>query len=106
MRIGFTTFLAALALLPLTSLALAQDVAAGRAHARQVCAECHVVDGSGVRDGGKAPGFADVARMPSTTELSLKVFLQSPHASMPSINLTQRELDDMVAYILSLNNRT
>ena len=86
--------------------ARAQDAAAGRKLAQDVCAECHVVDGPGVIPTSKGPGFVDIARIPSTTELSLKVFLQSHHNDMPAINLTQRELDDVTAYILSLNNRT
>ena len=87
-------------------LARAQNADAGRKVAQAICAECHLIDQSGMRDGLKAPGFLDIATMRSTTELSLKVFLQSPHASMPSIHLTQPELDDVVTYILSLNNRT
>jgi hypothetical protein len=40
--------------------------------------------------------------MPSTTELSLKVFLQSNHRSMPNLMLTPEQSGDIVNYILSL----
>jgi hypothetical protein len=40
--------------------------------------------------------------MPSTTELSLRVFLQSNHRNMPNIIVKGRDLDDIVAFIMSL----
>ncbi len=43
--------------------------------------------------------------MPSTTALSLRVFLQTPHARMPDLNLTQDEIGDVAAYILTLKAR-
>jgi len=43
-----------------------------------------------------------VATMPSTTELSLKVFLRSSHRNMPNIMLEPAEIDETAAYILSL----
>ena len=39
--------------------------------------------------------------MPSTTSMSLRVFLQSPHANMPDYRLTRDQLDDVVAYLLA-----
>ena len=44
-------------------------------------------------------------RLPSTTEMALRVFLQTPHARMPDYRLSQSELDGVVAYILSLKGR-
>jgi cytochrome c len=84
----------------------AQDVKAGKVVAQTICAECHVIDSEATRPGNSAPGFAAIARMPSMTPLSLKVFLQSPHPTMPSVHLTPRELDDVVAYIMGLNEKT
>ena len=43
--------------------------------------------------------------MPSTTEMALRVFLQTPHARMPDYRLSTAELDGVVAYILSLKGR-
>jgi hypothetical protein len=51
------------------------------------------------------PAFPAVARMPSTTALSLRVFLQTPHARMPNLHLSRDETDDVIAYILSLRDR-
>ena len=42
--------------------------------------------------------FAD----PAVTELSLRVFLQTPHRNMPNLQLSQKETDDVIGFILSL----
>ncbi len=52
----------------------------------------------------RAPGFQDVARMPSTTALSLGVFLRTSHPTMPNILLSPADLDDVIAYILTLRS--
>jgi hypothetical protein len=39
------------------------------------------------------------------TEIALRAFLQTPHANMPNIMLTQEQTDDIVTYILSLRRR-
>jgi len=87
--------------------ALAQEEAAiaeeGRRIALEACADCHAVGGGKPLPG--APDFAAVARMPSTTATSLRVFLKTPHANMPDIVLTEREVDALAAYILSLAGR-
>lgn len=46
-----------------------------------------------------------VAALPSTTALSLKVFLRTNHNNMPNLHLSDAETDDLVAYILSLKNQ-
>ena len=83
--------------------ALPGDPAAGMEYARAVCADCHDVE----REWDElaafyGPPFVDIAAMPSTTEMSLKVFLRTPHENMPNLILTDQERDDVVAYILSL----
>lgn len=94
--------LAALAAAPAAFAQTVGDAAAGREIARTWCANCHVVDDtpSQVRDG--VPSFPAIARQPSTTALSLQAFLQTPHARMPNFQLTRTQIDDAVAYILSL----
>ncbi len=71
--------------------------------AAQWCANCHAVTRSAPPPTGDAtPSFPAVAAMPSTTETSLRVFLQTPHVNMPNYQLSTTELDAVVAYILSL----
>ncbi|WP_431270011.1 hypothetical protein [Dankookia sp. P2] len=55
--------------------------------------------------GDAAPPFAAVAAMPSTTEMSLRAFLQTPHARMPDYRLTTAELDGVVGWILAQKSR-
>jgi mono/diheme cytochrome c family protein len=88
------------------TIAVAEDIgdsAAGRALAEKWCNACHIVGASqtvGTSNG--APTFAAVAQMKSTTRLSLRVFLQTPHDRMPNLQLNRDEIDNVSAYILSL----
>lgn len=83
--------------------AQAELVAQGRRVAETWCANCHLVaPGARGPAGDAAPPFPAIARMPSTTEMALRVFLQTPHARMPDYRLSTAELDGVVAYILSL----
>jgi hypothetical protein len=65
-----------------------------------------VIDAAPLRsaDNG-APPFVSVARMASTTPLSLRAFLQTPHAGMPDLHLSRNETDDLTGYILSLRRQ-
>ena len=81
----------------------AESVQAGRKLAEAWCSSCHAIDAGGARaQATTAPDFAAVANMPSVTELSLKVFLQSSHPTMPNVILTAEQRGDLVNYILSL----
>jgi mono/diheme cytochrome c family protein len=79
------------------------NVETGRALARAWCAECHRVEPG--RFGIFAADFGEVANLPSTTALSLRVFLHSNHKEMPNLSLKPAEADDIIAYILSLKRR-
>jgi len=80
----------------------ADSVAAGHRLAEAWCKTCHRIDASAARTESVAPDFVALASLPSTTELSLKVFLQSNHRSMPNLMLTPDQSGDIVNYILSL----
>lgn len=85
--------------------AQAELVAQGRRVAETWCANCHLIGGGGEQRGpagDAAPPFPAIARMPSTTEMALRAFLQTPHARMPDYRLSTAELDGVVAYLLSL----
>ncbi len=80
----------------------AGDVRAGEALAIKACSHCHVVS---KRVG---PPFAEIAKGPHATPSALRDFLHSTHAdvshpsAMPSPELTERQIDDLAAYIASL----
>ena len=82
------------------------DPRAGRELAERWCAECHYV-GPGERGESLmgAPSFQDRADDPAVTRLYLRVFLRTPHATMPNYRLTPEQTDDIVAHILNLKSR-
>jgi cytochrome c len=81
----------------------AREAAAhGHALAEAWCSACHVVDKFAIAIGQRAPAFVAVAAQPSTTALSIRVFLQTSHEPMPNFILKKQDIDDIAAYILSL----
>jgi mono/diheme cytochrome c family protein len=82
--------------------ALAQPLAGhplvGRQTATALCAPCHQTG----KPAMTAPSFVDVANFPSTTALSLRVFLRSSHTEMPNLIISNSETDDLIAYIINL----
>lgn len=82
------------------------DPAAGRRLAEAWCSSCHVIGpGASGPASDAVPTFPSVARMPSTTGMSLRAFLLTPHARMPDIQMSREQTDDVVAYILGLRGR-
>lgn len=82
-------------------------VAAGHKFALQVCAACHVVaKDQTTRPILKppAPSFSVIARRPSVTEAFLRGFLRTPHGKMPNPELADFQIDEVVAYMLSLKH--
>ena len=82
------------------------DAAEGHKLAESWCSSCHVIGPTqqqGVSNG--APTFAAIARMKSTTTLSLYAFLQTPHDRMPDLHLSRDDIDNISAYILSLRHK-
>lgn len=93
----------AVAVVLLQSPATRADVAYGERLARQWCANCHVINGSGpsamLPQG--PPSFRVAAGHLSPGEL--RAFLAHPHGQMPDFSLTRPEIDDLIAYIEALH---
>lgn len=85
--------------------AAAAETADGRKIAQNVCAKCHDVGIGAPAPGREGPPFTEIAKMPSTTELSLKVFLRSSHKNMPNLILSADEIDALSHYILELGGK-
>lgn len=81
------------------------DPASGLGLARTWCSDCHIVAPGQKRGTDAVPPFAAIAAMPSTTALSLRAFLTTPHGKMPDLKLSNPQIDDVVAYILTLRQR-
>ena len=82
------------------------DIEAGHRLSEIWCSPCHFVGRnapSGISNG--APTFVGIASMSSTTPLSLRAFLLTPHARMPDLHLSRDEMDDLAAYILGLRRK-
>ncbi|MDJ0449592.1 c-type cytochrome [Methylocystis sp. JR02] len=107
MRLAFLSVLLFLSAATAPALAQGPDETVGKRIAQDTCASCHAVtaDPDAISPDPKAPRFLDVARMPSTTELSLKVFLRSSHRNMPNFILSPEEMDSVTWYILGLRKK-
>jgi cytochrome c len=81
------------------------NVSEGHRLAEAWCKACHVIDIRTAGTASTAPDFVAVANQPSTTELSLKVFLGSNHRRMPNLILSPEQADNLVSYILSLKRK-
>jgi cytochrome c len=104
-----TLVVTALAVAAAAPLAAAQEgrgnIAAGRRLAEQWCGSCHQLGPAGTPPRADAPGLPQVAQLPSTTALALRVFLRTSHADMPNIQISPADTDDLVAFILSLKEK-
>lgn len=79
------------------------DITKGVDLALRVCANCHgVAAGETVSPVSAAPSFEDIADAPGMTGMALTAFLRTPHRTMPDLILSPAEIDNVVAYILSL----
>ena len=105
MRIFLAAILSAsvLAALSAQSQDLPGDAMAGREFARDICSECHYVE----REWAdlyvyEAPSFVEIAQNSDHSELSLRVFLKTPHLNMPNLILTEDQTANVISWILSL----
>jgi mono/diheme cytochrome c family protein len=81
------------------------DQEAGHAYAKKVCAECHAVErGEKLSPYIDLPSFQTVADSPGMTERALAVWLQNPHPNMPNFILPQADMDNVIAYIMTLKS--
>lgn len=83
------------------------DAAEGKKVTEFMCKNCHDVTGSEKPKNppGDAPAFFVVAQRPDTTFEKLHKFLGLPHGRMVNVLLTGKEVDNAVAYILSLKRK-
>ena len=78
------------------------DPGAGAAYAQQVCAKCHAIDQTGTSPEPIAPPFKDVANTPGMTGTALRVWLSTSHPTMPNIIVEPTDMDNVIAFIVSL----
>ena len=96
-------FIAAAFALPAQALAQpASSHSLGRQVAIELCSSCHQIAEDRPQPRQNAASFFAIANLPSTTALSLKVFLRSNHKGMPNLIVSESDSDDLIDYILSL----
>ena len=104
MRLRHTLALASLLALP--AAAAAQDLGSpelGKAYAAQVCADCHDVEPLGeISPNPDAPSFQSVSDTPGMSARALVVWMQSSHPTMPDLIIKPDDMDNVIAYIMSL----
>jgi mono/diheme cytochrome c family protein len=84
----------------------AERLSEGRRIAETWCANCHLVGPAAPGPAtDAAPPFHAIAAMPSTTAMSLRVFLSTPHSRMPDYRLTNDQIDAVSDWILSQGAR-
>lgn len=108
MRYAARIMLTGMVILATAGPAVAQqtgDPATGATLARTWCSGCHVVDPRESRESDALPTFAAIAARPSATAMSLHAFLEMPHGRMPDLKLSGQQINDVVAYILTLRQR-
>jgi mono/diheme cytochrome c family protein len=80
----------------------AGDAAKGAALAQGWCSKCHALAPGQESPNPKAPRFPAVANEPTATTYALRVFLKTPHSTMPDFKIPPDQIDDLVAFIHSL----
>lgn len=95
--------MAMLAVLPVPLRAEDAEVAKGRELAHALCARCHLNEGQGEKEGPMGvPGFVAVANRPKQTYDGIVRWLKAVPPMMPDHHLTQDEIYNLAAFIISL----
>jgi len=82
------------------------DARKGLDYAGKVCATCHNVSGSDASSpNSKATPFKRIANTPGMSVTALTVWSRTTHPTMPNLIIEPNDMDDLIAYILSLKDR-
>ncbi len=81
------------------------NATAGLEYAQKVCAECHAVDNDTVMLFSQVPSFQEVADTEGMTPRALVVWLSTSHPNMPDLIIPPDDMDNVVAYIMSLRTK-
>lgn len=82
------------------------DIAKGFAYAGTRCANCHsILPLQSVSPVAEAPPFKAIADTRGMTETALAVWFRTPHPTMPNLIITGEDMDNVIAYIVSLKSK-
>ncbi len=74
----------------------------GHAYAQKFCTNCHAVEKDEAVILGDVPSFEDVANSEGMSPRALGVWLRSSHPNMPDFIIPPDDIDNVIAYIMSL----
>ncbi len=101
-RIGALTAMVIVLAAAAPAAAETGDAGRGRALSERWCAKCHAIAPGRQGPEPGIPSFMRMAAEPENTRSALRQFITIPHFEMPPQTLTTAEIDDVIAYILSL----
>lgn len=88
--------------LGMTFTATAGDAARGKELAQRWCSDCHAVSDADTGTDA-APAFSTLAVDPQKSPQALRAWLLNPHEPMVELELSRVDVDDLIAYIQSLD---
>jgi len=87
-----------------TPVLAAGNADTGQQLAEKWCSSCHNI-GTATRTTDAAPSFPSLAEQARTNPSWTKAWLTAPHPPMEGIQLSRREIDDIVAYLQSVPSK-
>ena len=82
------------------------DARKGLTYAQEVCSGCHnILKTEAASPNKQAPPFRKVANTPGMTVTALTVWSRTTHPTMPNLVIEPTDMDNLIAYILSLRDR-
>lgn len=89
----------------LATSAAAQELgstSAGKDYAQRICAACHDIEKGDVALFTDVPSFQEIADTQGMSPRALRVWLQTSHPKMPDLIIPADDMDNVIAYIMSL----
>ena len=78
----------------------------GLSYAAETCSNCHaILPSQTVSPVAAAPPFKAIADTRGMTETALAVWFRTPHQCMPNLIIKGEDMDDVIAYIVSLRTK-
>ena len=91
---------------PITKVVEVGDAGQGLAYAEKTCSDCHNVLRTGAASPNKdAPPFKQIANTPGMSITALTVWSRTSHPTMPNFVIPANDMDNLIAYIMSLRDR-
>ena len=91
---------------PFSDAADIGDARKGLTYAQNICSGCHnVLRTEAASPNKQAPPFKLIADTPGMSVTALTVWSRTSHATMPNLVIEPTDMDNLIAYILSLRDR-